>query len=287
MRSARRLLAASFIGARACGPVGATAVEAQEAPLVGDLRPGGLDRGGRSRTTARSSSSACPTGVEDRLYLRVFDPDTGGEHDLVYGAGDDTEMRFSAIRRRGRLSPAPPGPASARRGAARRRQRVARRAAWSAADRRSGRPLADAVLGSRRIRARRSAAGASSASRSRAWPATTPICTRSTLSLRERRNLRARRVSRSSSFAPTVRVPGQDRITELRFRVPADAERLTDPQLRCRQRPRSRSARVPLGAARGLGAGRMAREPRSALQPRSAAGRRHDRSAAATRSRTT
>ena len=47
-----------------------------------------------------------------------------------------------------------------------------------------------------------------------------------TLSLRDRRNLAPQDLE-IVDFAPTARVPDKTRITELRFRVPADAERLT------------------------------------------------------------
>ena len=35
-----------------------------------------------------------PEGTSDRLYLRVFDPDLGGDHDLIYGK-PDTEARYT------------------------------------------------------------------------------------------------------------------------------------------------------------------------------------------------
>ena len=36
-----------------------------------------------------------PEGIQERIYPRVFDPETGGDHDLVYGAEDDTEVRYT------------------------------------------------------------------------------------------------------------------------------------------------------------------------------------------------
>lgn len=35
-----------------------------------------------------------PDGLADRLFLRVFDADVGGEHDLAYRGADDTEVRY-------------------------------------------------------------------------------------------------------------------------------------------------------------------------------------------------
>ena len=39
-----------------------------------------------------------PAGTSDKLYVRVFDPDLGGDHDLVYGK-PDTEARFMVYGR--------------------------------------------------------------------------------------------------------------------------------------------------------------------------------------------
>ena len=70
------------------------AVQAQEAPLVVTYGP--------AASTAEGDPDfreviflSVPDGLKDRLYLRVFDPDTGGEHDLVYDAADDTQVRFT------------------------------------------------------------------------------------------------------------------------------------------------------------------------------------------------
>ena len=117
-----------------------------------------------------------PDGLEERLYLRVFDADTGGEHDLVYDAADDTQVRFTLFGGEGAYTGAAgagvePGAEQLAAGDG------ARRAAWSRPAPRSttaGRPCSRSPPG----RARRSAAGGSSACRSKAWPATTPICTR-------------------------------------------------------------------------------------------------------------
>jgi PKD repeat protein len=36
-----------------------------------------------------------PDAIEEPLYLRIFDPEVGGEHDLIYGSKPDTRSRFS------------------------------------------------------------------------------------------------------------------------------------------------------------------------------------------------
>lgn len=38
---------------------------------------------------------AIPADLTDRLYLRVFDPDIGGDHDLIYGDSEDTETTYT------------------------------------------------------------------------------------------------------------------------------------------------------------------------------------------------
>ena len=92
MRSARRLLAGASSALALAALFGATAVVAQEAR---SRSPTG--RWPRPRkaipTTAKSSSSACPS-VQDRLFLRVFDPDSSGDHDQLYGAGEETTTQF-------------------------------------------------------------------------------------------------------------------------------------------------------------------------------------------------
>jgi large repetitive protein len=50
-----------------------------------------------------------PDSVQDRLYLRVFDPDTGGDHDLIYGGAEDTETRFRLFGGEGAYSGAVSG----------------------------------------------------------------------------------------------------------------------------------------------------------------------------------
>ena len=152
------------------------AAQAQEAPLVVTYGP--------AASTAEGDPDfreviflSVPDGLEDRLYLRVFDPDTGGEHDLVYDAADDTQVRFTLFGGEGAYTGAAgagvePGAEQLAAGhGARRAGGRGRAPLWTTAGRRCSR--------SRPSRARRSAAGGFSACRSRAWPATTPICTAS------------------------------------------------------------------------------------------------------------
>ena len=163
-----------------------------------------------------------PADLEDRLYLRVFDPDTGGDHDLVYGGSEDTETRYALFGGEGALSA------------------VAGSAAPSAEELASGEPIGEAsvaasaaldghwqtivsflpeqgeLVGGRRVfRLQVEGLAGNDANLYAA-----------TLSLRDRRNLAPDGLE-IVAFAPTVRVPDDDSITELRFVVPEDAERLT------------------------------------------------------------
>ena len=67
--------------------------QAQETPLVVTYGPEAATAEGDPDFREVIFLSV-PEGLEDRLYLRVFDPDTGGAHDLVYDAPDDTQVRF-------------------------------------------------------------------------------------------------------------------------------------------------------------------------------------------------
>src|SRR5919108_5722558 len=44
-----------------------------------------------------------PADLQDRLYLRIFDPDTGGDHDLAYGGSENTETRYALFGGAGAL----------------------------------------------------------------------------------------------------------------------------------------------------------------------------------------
>ena len=120
MRSARRLLAGASSALALAALFGATAVVAQEAPLSVTYGP--------QASTAEGDPDyreiiflSVPEGVQDRLFLRVFDPDSGGDHDQLYGAGEDSETQFTLFGGDGAFTGA--AVAAAGRGAACRRQR--------------------------------------------------------------------------------------------------------------------------------------------------------------------
>ena len=162
-----------------------------------------------------------PADLEDRLYLRIFDPDTGGDHDLAYGGSEDTETRYALVGGAGALSA------------------VAGSAAPSAEDLASGEPIREASV-------------AASAALDGKWQTIASFLPdqgelvgdrrvfrllveglagndanlyAATLSLRDRRNLAPDGLE-VFAFSPTVRMPDDDSITELRFVVPQGADRL-------------------------------------------------------------
>jgi large repetitive protein len=196
--------------------------EAQEAPLVVTYGP--------KASTAEGDPDfreviflSVPDGLEDRLYLRVFDPDTGGEHDLVYNAADDTQVRFTLFGGEGAYTGVAgagvePGAEQLAAGTALGEQVVAASAAsddrWQtlfsvAAEQ------GEAVGGRRIFRLQVEGVAGDDANLYGA-----------TLSLRDRRNLAPQGLE-IVDFAPTARVPDKTRMTELRFQVPADGEKLT------------------------------------------------------------
>ena len=196
--------------------------EAQETPLVVTYGP--------EASTAEGDPDfreviflSVPDGLEDRLYLRVFDPDTGGEHDLVYDVPDDTQVRFTLFGGEGAYTGAAgagveAGAEQLAAGAALGEQVIAASAAlddrWQtlftvAAEQ------GEAVGGRRVFRLQVEGVAGDDANLYAV-----------TLSLRDRRNLAPQDLE-IVDFAPTARVPDETRITELRFPVPADAERLT------------------------------------------------------------
>ena len=94
MRSARRLLAGGSLALALAASFGAADGAAQEVPLS-------VTYGPRASTAEGDPDYreviflSVPDDVQERLFLRVFDPDGGGEHDHLYGAGADTETRFT------------------------------------------------------------------------------------------------------------------------------------------------------------------------------------------------
>jgi large repetitive protein len=94
MRSARRLLADASLGLALAASFGAVEGGAQEIPLSVTYGPlAATEEGDPDHREVIFLS--VPDGVQERLFLRVFDPDGGGEHDHLYGADPDSETRFT------------------------------------------------------------------------------------------------------------------------------------------------------------------------------------------------
>ena len=196
------------------------AAQAQETPLTVTYGPAaGTEEGDPDYREVLFLS--VPEGGQERIYLRVFDPDTGGDHDLVYGAEDDTEVRYTLFGGEGAYTAltaagARPEPLAAG-------QSLGERlvGANPALDSRWQTLFAvapeegEAVDGRRVFRLQVEGASGNDANLYAA-----------TLSLRERRNLAPDGLE-IAGLAPTVRVPDIRHLTELRFVVPGDAERLT------------------------------------------------------------
>ncbi len=197
------------------------AAEAQETPLSVTYGP--------KASTAEGDPDyreviflSVPDSIQDRLYLRVFDPDTGGDHDLTYGVPDDTETRFRLFGGEGAYSGAvsggpEPGPEQLAAGTALGERVIG---ASPALDDRwqtlfSALPEQGEAVGGRRIFRLQVEGTAGDDANLYAV----------TLSLRDRRNLDPDGLE-IVDLAPTVRVPDGQHVTELRFAVPADALRL-------------------------------------------------------------
>ena len=139
-----------------------------------------------------------PEGTSDRLYVRVFDPDLGGDHDLVYGK-PDTEARFMVygrgdaplMTRSFGADPATDGK-------------------WATLGDLD--PADGEVVGGRRVfRLVVDGVGGDDANLFTA-----------TVSLRDHRNLEPAGLEVLAE-RPTVRMPDKRSLAELRFRVPAEA----------------------------------------------------------------
>jgi len=166
---------------------------------------------------------AVPEGVEAPLYLRVFDAEVGGAHDLVYGAASDTRTRYTLLGGDG--AGAPPGwpdepgeletPASAEAILAERTvggdanvdDRWTTLARFQPDD-------GDLVDGRRVFRLEVEGVDGNDGNLFGV-----------TVSLRDRRNLPPEGLE-LYGFAPTVRVPDRRHLTELRFAVPPDSSAL-------------------------------------------------------------
>jgi PKD repeat protein len=173
-----------------------------------------------------------PDSTTDRLYLRVYDADTGGAHDTRYGKGWDTDIRYVVYGGRG--AAIVPDDAVARPGES---QHVPK--AGAAAPAAAGKVLADRIMGEN------AAADDSWQTLASFLPAQGDHVDgryvfrleaigvagndgnvfAATLSLRDRRDVPPTGLN-VLDHAPTVRIPDQRRTTELAFDVPGDAERL-------------------------------------------------------------
>lgn len=162
-----------------------------------------------------------PADVTDRLYLRIFDPDTGGNHDLAYGGSEDTETRYALFGGSGALSgltsPIDPSEDELAAGELLTELSVGSSAALDDRWRTIAAFLPDQGerIGERYV-FRLMVAGLTGDDAN---------LLSTTLSLRDRRNLPPQGLE-IFAFSPTVRVPEEDVVTELRFMLPADAERI-------------------------------------------------------------
>src|SRR3954447_15864278 len=92
--AARLVLAAALLGCAA------------EAPAASAEEPLSVTYGPRASTGEGDPDFRetvyleVPATTEGRLYLRVFDADTGGAHDLAYGSGRGTPGRYPLHRGR-------------------------------------------------------------------------------------------------------------------------------------------------------------------------------------------
>ncbi len=162
-----------------------------------------------------------PAELKDRLYLRIFDPDTGGDHDTAYGGAEDTEVRYALFGGDGaltgigaRIDPSEEQLAS---GELLAEARFGANAALDGQWRTIATLTPDQgeLVGDRRL-FRLLVEGLSGNDGNLFSVA---------LSLRDRRNLIPQGLE-IFGLAPTVRVPSDDVVTELRFVVPPDAQRL-------------------------------------------------------------
>jgi PKD repeat protein len=222
----RSLLAAAILG-------WTTLAAAAEEPLsvvYGDAAPTGEgDPDFRATIYLR-----VPDTTTGRLYLRVFDPDTGGAHDLLYGAGWNTTMRYVLVGGAGAEAMAPP-PAEAK-APGRGRSDGQEPAADPPL---GGEVLADVTLGESPAlddawRTLASVLPEQGAHVGGAYVFRLEVSIASgndanlfapTLSLRDRRNVAPDGLE-VLELAPTVRIPDDRRLTEVGLDLPADADRI-------------------------------------------------------------
>jgi len=143
-----------------------------------------------------------PEGTSDRLYVRVFDPDLGGSHDLIYGK-PDTETRFMVYGKADALLMARSFGAD-----------PATDGKWATLGDLD--PADGEDVGGRRVfRLVVEGVGGDDANLFTA-----------TVSFRDHRNLEPPGLEVLDE-RPTVRMPDKRSLAELRFRVPAEARSLT------------------------------------------------------------
>ncbi len=178
---------------------------------------------------------AVPDTTKDRLYIRVFDPDTGGAYDLQHGAAFDTRMSFTLFGGPGAgAPPAAPPDATAKSDGRKDAQAPAPAEATSLKVLASGEygedpsvddswvTLASVMpeqgdhVGDRYV-FRLEIVGLTGEDGNLYEP---------TVSLRDRRNVAPEGLA-MLDWAPTVRIPRLKVQTELAFDVPADAQRIT------------------------------------------------------------
>ncbi|UEM25191.1 PKD domain-containing protein (plasmid) [Skermanella mucosa] len=149
-----------------------------------------------------------PQDSREQLFLRVFDPDLGGEHDLVYGK-PDTQARFRLFGGAGASTDA--GTELAARDFALDPESDGKWTTLAAFDPEDG----ELMDGRRVFRLVVEGLGGDDANLFTA-----------TVSLRDHRNLEPPGLQ-VLAYRPTVRMPDKRSVAELRFLVPADARSLT------------------------------------------------------------
>ncbi|WP_222184728.1 PKD domain-containing protein [Geminicoccus harenae] len=160
-----------------------------------------------------------PDSVTGPLFLRVHDADAGGAHDTRYGSGWDTQVRYRIYGGKGAAGPAASpgdeaGAAGTLLGEAILGEDVAADGAWRTLARFAA-DAGDHVDGRYVFRLEVTGLAGDDGNGFLA-----------TLSLRDRRDVPPEGLL-AEDQAPTVRIPDQQRATELVFAVPDDAERLT------------------------------------------------------------
>ena len=228
--AARLVLAAALFG---CAVAGAPAASAEE-PLSVTYGPQ-ASTGEGDPDFRETVYLEVPATTEGRLYLRVFDADTGGAHDLAYGSGWDTTVRYTVYGGRGAATA--PVVAARETGGKARRKPPATSGAPGAVS--GGTVLADRPIGE-------------DAALDDAWETIASLTPdqgervgdryvfrlevvgvagddgnafEATLSLRDRRNVAPAGLE-ILDYAPTVRVPDDSRVTEVPFDIPADVDRI-------------------------------------------------------------